>query len=545
MIHIYSFETYDSLIELIPDLVFIKDINGKFLHCNKSYLEFMEKPKDDIIGYTNFDFISKEDAQTVTANDHMVLSNNTPLCFEDKINKENNAYYFTTVKTPLYNENNEIVAIFCVAKDITKQKQLEISNKDRNKLIEYIANEENLTKILHKIVQLAQSKDIDTKCSILLLDESKTRLYCGAAPDLPEFYNEAIEGIEIGENIGSCGAAAYSKKRVIVSNIDTHKNWRDYLQLTQKAKLHSCWSEPIISSNDEVLGTFAMYTDYHKTPCEFELMLIENYAHIAAIAIEKDKNFKKILNQEKVILNQAKLADIGNMLANIAHQWRQPLSVISTGATGMKVKKEHNILDDNEFYELCETINKNAQYLSQTIEDFRNFIKGDKEVIDFNLKNDTENFIKLVDTLIKEYNLQLILELEEDIQIKGYPNELIQCFINIFNNAKDALVSNNEENNRYVFISQTIENKTITITFKDNAGGIPEDILDRVFEPYFTTKHKSQGTGIGLHMSYNLIVNGMKGGIKVENETFTFNNQQHKGAKFIITLPIDSYNNYN
>ena len=538
MTHIYSFDTYNSIIELIPDLAFIKDINGKFLHCNKAYLEFIEKPANEILNHTNFDFITKEDAQRVSDNDQMVITNKTTLCFEDKIKKGNDTFYFTTTKTPLYNKNNEIVAIFAIAKNITREKQLEIINQDRKDLVEYIAKGGELSETLHKIVKLAQSRDIDTKCSILLLDESKTKLHCGAAPDLPEFYNEAIEGLEIGKNIGSCGSAAYKKQRVIVDNIDTHKNWCDYLKLTKKAELHSCWSEPIISSNDEVLGTFAMYTEYHKQPCDFELMLIETYAHIAAVAIEKDKNFTKILNQEKFIIQQTKLADMGNMLGNIAHQWRQPLSLISTGATGMKVKKEYNILEDEEFYNICESINENAQYLSQTIEDFKNFIKGDSEPINFDLKNDTNSFIKLVDATIKEHNIQIFLDLHENVQVNGYPNELIQCFINIFNNAKDALIENNNEEERYIFIGHIIENDKIIITFKDNAGGIPENILHRIFEQYFTTKHKSQGTGLGLHMSYNLIVNGMSGDIKVNNERFTFNKKRHKGAKFTITLPI-------
>ena len=535
---IYSLDNYNSIIELLPDLAFIKDINGVFTHCNQNYLEFINKTKQNVIGCDDFKLLSKKDAKVVTKNDKKVLLENKTLVFNDKIQKNNNIFYFKTTKSPLYNEKNEIIGIFCIARDITKQTQLEMINKDRNDLIEYIAKEEDLTKTLYKIVYLAQSRDIDTKCSILLLDDSKTKLYCGAAPDLPEFYNQAVNGIKIGKNVGSCGAAAYNKKRVIVDNIDTSKNWCNYLKLTRKANLHSCWSEPIISSNDEVLGTFAMYTDYHKTPSDFELLLIEAYAHIAAVAIEKDKNFKQKLNQEKLILQQAKLADMGNMLANIAHQWRQPLSVISTGATGIKIKKEYNMLEDNELFQICETINDNAQYLSQTIEDFRSFLKGDNEAVNFNLKNDTENFIKLVDTLIKQYNIQLILELQEDIQIKGYPNELIQCFINIFNNSKDALVANNNENDRYVFITQTIKNDKITITFKDNAGGIKKDILNRIFEPYFTTKHKAQGTGLGLHMSYNLIVNGMSGDIVVENETYTFNGKKYKGAKFTINIPF-------
>ena len=94
------------------------------------------------------------------------------------------------------------------------------------------------------------------------------------------------------------------------------------------------------------------------------------------------------------------------------------------------------------------------------------------------------------------------------VNIHGYPNELIQCFMNIFNNAKDALKENNKQNDRYIFISQEVVDNYVIIKFKDNAGGIPENIINKVFEPYFTTKHQSQGTGLGLHMAYNLIVDG-------------------------------------
>ena len=245
-----------------------------------------------------------------------------------------------------------------------------------------------------------------------------------------------------------------------------------------------------------------------------------------------------IKQKEQQLRNQSKLAAMGEMLANIAHQWRQPLSVISTSATGMKLQKEHGLLEDDNFYKYCDNIDENAQYLSKTIDDFTKFIKGDSKPIHFDLKNDTDSFIKLVDSSIKLYQIEVILDLCENINIKGYPNELIQCFINIFNNAKDALLENNEEGNRYIFIEQKSDESEVTIVFKDNAGGIPEDIINKIFDPYFTTKHNSLGTGLGLHMSYNIIVNGMKGSIKVENEEYIFNNHKQKGAKFTITIPI-------
>ena len=250
-------------------------------------------------------------------------------------------------------------------------------------------------------------------------------------------------------------------------------------------------------------------------------------------------DISELKDRESKLISQSKLASMGEMIGNIAHQWRQPLSVISTSATGMHMQKEMGLLTDDEFYKYCEVINEHSQFLSQTIDDFRNFIKGDSKPVRFDLKNDTDSFIKLVDATIKRNNITIILDLEENIHIQGYPNELIQCFMNIFNNAKDALVENNNEDDRFIFISQIISENNVIIEFKDNAGGIPEDIINKVFEPYFTTKHKSQGTGLGLHMSYNLVTNGMKGTLEVKNDEYDFNGKHYKGACFNIIIPLN------
>jgi len=252
-----------------------------------------------------------------------------------------------------------------------------------------------------------------------------------------------------------------------------------------------------------------------------------------------EQEVKKNLEHEKYLQNQSKLIAMGEMIGNIAHQWRQPLSFISTAATGMYVKKEMKILSDEELFEYCNKINENAQYLSQTIDDFRDFIKGDTELIEFNLVKDISSFIKLVDASVKEHGIKLVLDFEDDIIIQGYPNELIQCFINIFNNAKDAFIFNNIlEDDRILFIYQKVQNNHVEIKFRDSAGGVEDKIKHKVFEPYFTTKHKSQGTGLGLHMTYNLIVRGMNGSLKVNNVEFEFNNKQYKGAEFTIGLSL-------
>lgn len=246
----------------------------------------------------------------------------------------------------------------------------------------------------------------------------------------------------------------------------------------------------------------------------------------------------KLKQQYETIKDQSKMAAMGEMIGNIAHQWREPLSIISAVTTGMLIQKEYNTLTNDSFKRSCKTINDNTEYLSKTIDDFRNFIKSDNKSIEFNLKVNTDTFLKLINTTAKNDGINIVLNLIDDINIKGYSNELIQCYLNIFNNAKDALLENNIEGNRYIFITQEIINDSVVIRLKDNAGGIPKNVIPRIFEQYFTTKHASEGTGLGLHMTYNLIVEGMNGTIEANNVVFNYNNKEYVGAEFKLTLPL-------
>lgn len=254
--------------------------------------------------------------------------------------------------------------------------------------------------------------------------------------------------------------------------------------------------------------------------------------------ISSAMDITELKKKESMLRQQSKMASMGEMIGNIAHQWRQPLSIISSGATGMSIKKECDVLTDEEFKKICNLINDNAQYLSKTIDDFRNFLKNDRNFVEFNLKELFESFLNLVQPGLNKHHINLIINVDSSIQIKGYPNELIQCFINIFNNSKDVLEESSMDQ-KIIIIDTLKKERNIVISFKDNAGGIPQNILDRVFEPYFTTKHPSKGTGLGLSMTYNLITEGMKGTIQAKNVSFNFERQSYHGAKFIITLPIE------
>ncbi|MFA6789318.1 MAG: diguanylate cyclase [Arcobacteraceae bacterium] len=178
--------------------------------------------------------------------------------------------------------------------DITAHWKSELRNRSHDAMLEMVAKDSSLTDVLHTIVKNIETEDSTSLCSILLLDEEGKRLLLGASPSLPDFYNKAIDGVEIGLGVGSCGTAAYLKKRVIAEDIVTHEYWQPYKGLAQKAGLAACWSEPVVSSTGKVLGTFAIY---HKKPMSPNLNDIERItfaANLAAIAIE-NRNARKEL----------------------------------------------------------------------------------------------------------------------------------------------------------------------------------------------------------------------------------------------------------
>ncbi len=167
----------------------------------------------------------------------------------------------------------------------------------RNRTLELIVGSGNLSDILNSIVNSVELEYNDMMCSILLLDESGQRLLLGAGPSLPDFYNKAIDGVEIGEGVGSCGTAAFRGERVVVEDIATHPYWAAWKGLAEEAKLGSCWSEPITNSTGKALGTFAIYHSEKCTPKQHDFEIIEQFAHLASISIEKERASQRIWQQ--------------------------------------------------------------------------------------------------------------------------------------------------------------------------------------------------------------------------------------------------------
>jgi len=242
------------------------------------------------------------------------------------------------------------------------------------------------------------------------------------------------------------------------------------------------------------------------------------------------------LEKDRILAQQQKMISMGQMIENIAHQWRQPLSIISTRASTLKLKNDLNMLENKELNEALEQIVSTSNYLSQTIDDFRYFFKPQKEKAIFSLSLAIQKSIELTKLSLEQNDIKVIFK-EREINIYGYETELIQVFINAINNSKDAFFEKNIKD-KLILINLKIIKDRVHIEFLDNALGVPEMIINKIFEPYFTTKHQYNGTGIGLYMSSEIITKHMKGSIFMVNCDFTYEQQLYKGAKLTIVLDI-------
>ena len=247
------------------------------------------------------------------------------------------------------------------------------------------------------------------------------------------------------------------------------------------------------------------------------------------------KTHLDLVKHEKKEIEHNKFIALKELIHNISHQWRQPLSVIATTSSGMIMKKEMEILEDKDFYNSCNIITDITQQLSNTIDNFQTLIGERKHKSIFNLKTLIENNYNL---LFNDHdNIKGIIEIDDNININGLQNKLLEALIHMINNSRYALEDLNIED-KTIFLNSNIKGDKIILELYDNAKGLHKDNINKVFEPYFTTQHQTDGKGLGLYTVYKTITESFNGMIDVTNIEFNYNNKKHKGAKFEIQIPI-------
>ena len=253
----------------------------------------------------------------------------------------------------------------------------------------------------------------------------------------------------------------------------------------------------------------------------FITFLLSLVIYIILNKFEKDQNKIDKLNQVKlkqddIIKQKAKMAAMGEMIANIAHQWRQPLSILAMNIINLEIKLKKNQVNKNFLTNYIHNTDSTIKNMNKTIEDFSNFFKPTKDKTFFNINELINEALQIVHNAFREANITINLNIEEHYSYTGYRGELLQVILNILNNAKDAVLLKGIPQG-IIKIEVKDNQNDIIITLEDNAGGIDKEILSRIFEPYFTTKFQNQGTGIGLYMCKLILEESMKGSLEIQN----------------------------
>ncbi len=267
---------------------------------------------------------------------------------------------------------------------------------------------------------------------------------------------------------------------------------------------------------------------------------------LLGILFEERKNNEKLLEQkvmqevqknkeqQLLMLHQNRLAQMGELISMIAHQWRQPLNNMALITQLIVNKYNKNKLDDKAFEYFKTNSKKQIDLMSKTIDDFRNFFEVQHEQHNFSLRNTIKNSLDISKPIFEKSNINLELEIDSNIVVNGYENSFAQVLLNILNNAKDALMEKDIEDKKIIIKIDKNEDGVV-VSIEDNAGGIDEEIIDKIFDPYFSTKKDKNGTGLGLYMSKMIIEEQMDAKLRVTNTEL--------GAKFTILMKGLDYGN--
>jgi PAS domain S-box-containing protein len=432
---------------------------------------------------------------------------------------------------PMISPEGELTGIFVQGHDVTEHKRSEALRAAHNKILQLAIRNEPLEQTLESLVRTVEELTSSGLIgSILLLDPDGRHLRHGTGPSLPDAYNHAIDGIEIGPSVGSCGTAAFTGEPVFVADIENDPLWANFKDLALAHGLRACWSIPITSGTGEVLGTFAMYHRQPREPVDQDLALVGLITNTAAMLIERKRAEAALreLNETlearvveeiserraaEVALQQAqKMESIGKLTGGIAHDFNNLLQIISGNLQLLEAEVGASPRAERRISAAMAGVQRGAKLASQ--------------LLAFGRRQPLEPKVINIGRLVAGMEELLRRSIGEAIEIETVvsgslwnafadPTQIENAVLNLAINARDAMdgvgkltieVRNAHLDHSYSAQNAEVEpGQYVMLAVSDTGSGIPRDILDHVFEPFFTTKAEGKGSGLGLSMVYGFV----------------------------------------